>query len=66
MKLGLQLGYWTATPRPAREIIDAAGVAEDLGFDSVWTGESWSSDGLSEGRAAVSYTHLTLPTILLV
>lgn len=56
MKLGLQLGYWTAAPRPAREIIEAASVAEDLGFDSVWTGESWSSDGFSPLAAIAGTT----------
>ncbi len=44
LKLGLQLGYWGAN-RP-----DHAGIvaeAEKLGFDSVWTAESWGSDALT-------------------
>jgi F420-dependent oxidoreductase-like protein len=47
MKLGLQLGYWTAQPPGGRELIELARLAEDLGFDSAWTGESWSSDAFS-------------------
>jgi len=46
LKLGLQLGYWTAEPRAAR----------DLGFDSVWTGESWSSDAFSPLAAVAAAT----------
>jgi len=47
LRLGLQLGYWTANPRPARELVELAIQAESVGFDSVWTGESWSSDAFS-------------------
>jgi F420-dependent oxidoreductase-like protein len=56
LKLGLQLGYWTAEPRPARELIALATRAEDLGFDSVWTGESWSSDAFSPLAAVAGST----------
>ena len=42
MKLGLQLGYWGADPIPnAPELI---AVAEECGFDAVFTAESWGSD----------------------
>lgn len=42
MKLGLQLGYWGADPLAgAPELISAA---EEAGFDSVFTAESWGSD----------------------
>ncbi|GAC57897.1 putative F420-dependent oxidoreductase [Gordonia hirsuta DSM 44140 = NBRC 16056] len=42
MKLGLQLGYWGAEPLAgAPELIAAA---EDCGFDTVFTAESWGSD----------------------
>jgi F420-dependent oxidoreductase-like protein len=45
MKLGLQLGYWGSGPPPhATELIDEA---ERLGFDSVWTAESYGSDALT-------------------
>jgi F420-dependent oxidoreductase-like protein len=47
LKLGLQLGYWTAQPPDGRELIDIAKHAEELGFDSIWTGESWSSDAFT-------------------
>jgi len=56
MKLGLQFGYWTALPRPARELVAAATAAEDLGFDSIWTGESWSSDAFSPLAAVAAAT----------
>jgi alkanesulfonate monooxygenase SsuD/methylene tetrahydromethanopterin reductase-like flavin-dependent oxidoreductase (luciferase family) len=45
MKVGLQLGYWGAGPPPhAVELVEEA---ERLGFDSVWTAESWGSDALT-------------------
>jgi F420-dependent oxidoreductase-like protein len=47
LKLGLQLGYWTAQPPDGRELIETAQIAEGLGFDSIWTGESWSSDAFT-------------------
>lgn len=56
MKLGLQFGYWTAQPRPARELVEAATFAESLGFDSIWTGESWSSDAFSPLAAVAAAT----------
>jgi F420-dependent oxidoreductase-like protein len=56
LKLGLQLGYWTAEPRVARELVEVATLAERLGFDSVWTGESWSSDAFSPLAAVAAAT----------
>ena len=47
LKLGIQLGYWTAKPPDGRDLIELAQTAEGLGYDSVWTGESWSSDAFS-------------------
>ena len=42
LKLGLQLGYWGALA-PANHV-ELAQEAEKVGFDSVWTAESWGSD----------------------
>ena len=43
LKLGLQLGYWV-TPGDATEAVLAA---ERLGYDSVWTAESYGSDAFT-------------------
>ncbi|HQR05032.1 MAG: LLM class F420-dependent oxidoreductase [Proteobacteria bacterium] len=43
MKLGLMLGYWSAQP-PADGNVGIARSAEALGFDSIWTAESWGND----------------------
>ncbi|MFQ5697970.1 MAG: LLM class F420-dependent oxidoreductase [Myxococcota bacterium] len=45
LKLGLQLGYWGAAPPP--DLVERAQQAERLGFDSVWTAESWGSDAFT-------------------
>jgi F420-dependent oxidoreductase-like protein len=45
MKLGLQLGYWSAGPPPNAPQLVAE--AERLGYDSVWTAESYGSDALT-------------------
>jgi F420-dependent oxidoreductase-like protein len=45
MKLGLQLGYWMAQP-PA-DALEKMLEAEKLGFDTVFTAESWGSDAFS-------------------
>jgi F420-dependent oxidoreductase-like protein len=45
MKLGLIWGYWGQLPPP--NIIETTKLAEDLGFDSVWTAEAWGSDAFS-------------------
>ena len=45
MSLGLQLGYWSA--QPPENFLELAIEAENLGFDSVWTAESWGSDAFS-------------------
>ena len=42
LKLGLQLGYWGASP--PQGAVALAQEAERLGFDSVWAGEAWGSD----------------------
>ncbi len=43
LKLGLQLGYWGALC-PGDNHTVLAQEAERLGFDSVWTAESWGND----------------------
>jgi F420-dependent oxidoreductase-like protein len=43
LKLGLNVGYWT-TPGDATPLVLAA---EQLGYDSVWTAESWGSDAFT-------------------
>ena len=45
MKLGLQLGYWGAQP-PA-DAFEKMLEAEKLGFDIVFTAESWGSDAFT-------------------
>jgi F420-dependent oxidoreductase-like protein len=45
VKLALTLGYWTAQPRP--EMVELAQEAERVGFDSVWTAESWGNDAFT-------------------
>ncbi len=44
LKLGLSLGYWGAGKPDHAE---AVAEAERLGFDSIWTAESWGSDALT-------------------
>jgi F420-dependent oxidoreductase-like protein len=46
VKLGLQLGYWSAPPLglSAAEQLALVREAERLGFDSVWTAEAYGSD----------------------
>ena len=42
MKLGLIWGYWGQLPPP--NLIETTVLAEELGFDSVWSAEAWGSD----------------------
>ena len=43
LSLGLQLGYWGALA-PGNHHVELAQAAEQCGFDSVWTAESWGND----------------------
>jgi len=45
MKLGLNTGYWGSGP-PAG-VDESVQIAEDLGFDSMWTAEAYGSDCLT-------------------
>ncbi len=45
LKLGLMLGYWTG--EGPGDVIPTVQAAEDVGFDSVWTAESWGSDAFT-------------------
>jgi F420-dependent oxidoreductase-like protein len=44
VKFGLQLGYWMMGPEDPIELVK---LAEDVGFDSVWTAEAYGSDAIS-------------------
>ncbi|MEU0069347.1 LLM class F420-dependent oxidoreductase [Streptomyces sp. NPDC006332] len=45
MRLGLALGYWGRGP--GADHVELAREAEQLGYDSVWTAESWGSDAFT-------------------
>src|SRR5919201_715904 len=44
MKLGLHLGYWGASPV---DVMPLVGLAERLGFDSIWSAEAYGSDAVT-------------------
>jgi F420-dependent oxidoreductase-like protein len=54
MKLGLTWGYWTAAP--PENFLELTIEAEKLGYDSVWTAESWGNDCFSPLAFAAAHT----------
>ncbi len=63
MKIGLQLGYWGAGPPP--DAVELVEEAERLGFDSVWTAESYGSDALDPaGLVGLAHQRVRLGTSL--
>lgn len=45
LQLGLIWGYWGQLPPPG--LVEKTKLAEDLGFDSVWSAEAWGSDAFT-------------------
>ncbi|MEH6590978.1 MAG: LLM class F420-dependent oxidoreductase [Halioglobus sp.] len=45
LKLGLAQGYWGAAPQP--NFVEMAQEAEKLGYDSVWSAETWGNDAFT-------------------
>ena len=45
LKLGVQFGYWSRAPH--ENFVGVAQEAEKLGFDSVWSAESWGNDAFT-------------------
>ncbi len=45
LKLGYQYGYWSG--EGPGDMVPSAKMAEDLGYDSLWTAESWGSDAFT-------------------
>jgi F420-dependent oxidoreductase-like protein len=45
LKLGLNFGYWPASPPPGQ--LELVRAADDCGYDSLWTAEAWGSDAVT-------------------
>lgn len=54
MDLGLSLGYW-GRAMPA-DLVATLTAADQLGYDAVWTAESWGSDAFSPLVLAAAHT----------
>ena len=54
LKLGMTFGYWAKGPNP--DVIEQAQVAENLGFDSIWTAESWGNDAFTFATWIAAHT----------
>src|SRR3954464_14563045 len=54
LKLGMTFGYWGKGPNP--NMIEQAQIADDLGFDSLWTAESWGNDAFTFATWLAAHT----------
>jgi F420-dependent oxidoreductase-like protein len=54
LKLGMTFGYWGRGPNP--NMIEQAQAAEAVGFDSIWTAESWGNDAFSFATWLAAHT----------
>src|SRR3954466_14139691 len=54
LKLGMTFGYWGKGPNP--NMVEQAQAAEDVGFDSIWTAESWGNDAFSFATWMAAHT----------
>ncbi|HEY1358939.1 MAG TPA: LLM class F420-dependent oxidoreductase [Thermoleophilaceae bacterium] len=63
LSLGLNTGYWSSGPPPG--VTESIAEAERLGFDSLWTAESYGSDVLTPlAWWGASTEHLRLGTAI--
>jgi F420-dependent oxidoreductase-like protein len=54
LKLGMTFGYWGKGPNP--NMVEQAQIVDDLGFDSIWTAESWGNDAFSFATWMAAHT----------
>jgi F420-dependent oxidoreductase-like protein len=54
LKLGMTFGYWGRGPNA--NMIEQAQAAEDAGFDSIWTAESWGNDAFTFATWMAAHT----------
>jgi F420-dependent oxidoreductase-like protein len=54
LKLGMTFGYWGKGPNP--NMLSQAQIADDLGFDSLWTAESWGNDAFTFATWLAAHT----------
>lgn len=54
LKLGMAFGYWGRGPDPG--MLEQAQAADELGFDSVWTAESWGNDAFTFATWLAAHT----------
>jgi F420-dependent oxidoreductase-like protein len=54
LKMGMTFGYWGKGPNP--KMVEQAQQAEDVGFDSIWTAESWGNDAFGFATWMAAHT----------